>query len=1172
MKSIGNAPKRLPGTPAGVNDGFALIATISVMILLVMVALALLSLSATTTRSLNNDKAQAEARANARLALMVALGQIQKNLGPDQRITATAAVLDPSPPSSSASSSSYPNAYWTGVWRSDNTMEPSNYQARKTDLFESWLVSLRDLDSATALGTAATAISGAQDTALVLGQGTTDAATDAQNVHAEILAAPSGGGFAWWVADESVKARLNLPGLPKVGASTPELQALLQSAPLAGSKMSASLDWLDTSSDADQDRNNLRRLITLHMLATHPQNPDGRPGNYHDFSTTTMSLPVDVREGGMKWDLSRLFGNDTLAASHRRSARMATAGTLIPTEMPIYETGNPQGIFPSWQRLADYHRLAQFIKWDGYNPYLSYEGSGMTSVWGRIRRLHCQPPLPVLVRMQLFFSLAAQNGRIGLVIEPVCTFWNPYNIEIRVPYDSGVMRLYSWWPSCRIRVQRGGSGLYQPALTGYSTSVFQYSADAGPNAHMGFDIAGMTLKPGETLVYSDVSNRPTHWDNRFAQYGRSVTAVPGWSEKGGLLGYSSSGQCYGGPISGAESISVTTTFDAIPTRYDGHFSQGKHLLFHRLIMHKAGPGVDKLASGDTYRGLQSFGIHDISTKEYHETLHTNGTIVRNNIQGAALLAGKKEPLFVIDMAARTEEKGDAGTVPIDDPQVLPFLHTSWSHGSIIGGDTLNESEKVGGYWDAFVYKVSDWDNQGVEIEPKTHRGYFGSGNTAETGVNFVTMKEIPTRAPLSLAAYRNFDLLYNPLINQLGYGQRSDASEYSADPATSFIIGGGYAHPLVGKDKVVLKNAIKNRTDKSNYDYFDHSYLANWALFDRYFHSGLPPLWSDDYQNQSQAERTETLREIVSGASREHVENPRFVWRKSSDESVATNILDEETGHERVAERLSFAGFNVNSTSVEAWRAFLGTMQSATIPRHNGEALTPGMADNYPDYSAAYPRQQIVNDLLADDVLMTNAGLKNKSLLWNGFKSLESDEIEKLAVAIVEQVKARGPFFSMADFVNRRLSNSGGAGGNPSDFTKSSALQAAIDATDINTQNFKVFQNDNSTSFANPDAATGLRAAGAPAYLMQGDLLQALGSTMTVRADTFTVRAYGESKDAQGNVIARAWCEAVVQRNHDYIDSTNQAHQTGDELTQTNKLFGRKLNIVSFRWLGKEEV
>ena len=58
-------------------SGFALIATVTISILLVMIALALLSLTTLETRNSRVGNNQAEAQANARMALMLAIGELQ---------------------------------------------------------------------------------------------------------------------------------------------------------------------------------------------------------------------------------------------------------------------------------------------------------------------------------------------------------------------------------------------------------------------------------------------------------------------------------------------------------------------------------------------------------------------------------------------------------------------------------------------------------------------------------------------------------------------------------------------------------------------------------------------------------------------------------------------------------------------------------------------------------------------------------------------------------------------------------------------------------------------------------------------------------------------------------------------------------------------------------------
>ncbi|MDP7107572.1 MAG: hypothetical protein QGH41_10865, partial [Roseibacillus sp.] len=95
---------------------------------------------------------------------------------------------------------------------------------------------------------------------------------------------------------------------------------------------------------------------------------------------------------------------------------------------------------------------------------------------------------------------------------------------------------------------------------------------------------------------------------------------------------------------------------------------------------------------------------------------------------------------------------------------------------------------------------------------------------------------------------------------------------------------------------------------------------------------------------------------------------------------------------------------------------------------------------------------------------------------------------------------------------------------------------------------------------------------GLPSYLTQGDIVQSIGSALRPRSDSFLVRAYGESVNAQGKVQARAWCEAIVQRTPEPINSDSSglnpvAKRGPDEIE-----FGRRFKLVSFRWLNAEEV
>jgi len=106
----------------------------------------------------------------------------------------------------------------------------------------------------------------------------------------------------------------------------------------------------------------------------------------------------------------------------------------------------------------------------------------------------------------------------------------------------------------------------------------------------------------------------------------------------------------------------------------------------------------------------------------------------------------------------------------------------------------------------------------------------------------------------------------------------------------------------------------------------------------------------------------------------------------------------------------------------------------------------------------------------------------------------------------------------------------------------------------------------------------GFRSTGIPGWVTQADVLQALGPVLSARSDTFRIRSYGEALSPDGKtVLARAWCEVIVQRTPNYVDPTNTPTQrdatlTDKVLTPMNKLFGRRFEIVSFRWLSQDEI
>src|SRR5690606_38870085 len=98
---------------------------------------------------------------------------------------------------------------------------------------------------------------------------------------------------------------------------------------------------------------------------------------------------------------------------------------------------------------------------------------------------------------------------------------------------------------------------------------------------------------------------------------------------------------------------------------------------------------------------------------------------------------------------------------------------------------------------------------------------------------------------------------------------------------------------------------------------------------------------------------------------------------------------------------------------------------------------------------------------------------------------------------------------------------------------------------------------------------------GFPGYVLQSDLLQSLAPVLTVRSDTFTIRAYGDVVNpVTQKVTGRVWCEAKVQRIPEPVSDAAQ-DPDADEMEawiQAPGLFGRSFRVLSFVWLNEKDL
>jgi hypothetical protein len=187
---------------------------------------------------------------------------------------------------------------------------------------------------------------------------------------------------------------------------------------------------------------------------------------------------------------------------------------------------------------------------------------------------------------------------------------------------------------------------------------------------------------------------------------------------------------------------------------------------------------------------------------------------------------------------------------------------------------------------------------------------------------------------------------------------------------------------------------------------------------------------------------------------------------------------------------------------------------------------------------------------------------------WVGRRTLDDEEIDYLAKAIVKEVRKRGPFLCLADFVNRRV-------GNDPELALSGTIQSALDAPEVPIN--KPFrggsrQVTDTKAYAFPKAEAGPAATGIPGIVKQADILTPIAPYLSARSDSFLIRSCGRVADAKGNVIATAYCEAVVQRTAEFLDPTDPPETAMTLASPLNKAFGRRFKIISFRWLDPQEI
>ena len=722
--------------------------------------------------------------------------------------------------------------------------------------------------------------------------------------------------------------------------------------------------------------------------------------------------------------------------------------------------------------------------------------------------------------------------RLQLLITPVITMWNPYNVSVAVPLSGIKIKLVKSPPCALLYYNREGlitvpgrkliKGSIYPApdslVANYPDVFFDFDA-------LEYNIKGdFTLLPGETRVFSAASAVTTP----------AVNMTPGYNPIGGH----------------------TRNIDFIG---DAHKKGDKIKLdikFDNLIkLGVPGCGIWLEIDDLSYTNYERYmlAVTPVTALRYwpEKKAVDLPTPEAQEIEGTTW-----HPFFSTVFGARVAS--DTNLAAKGLLQASPLV--SYTN-MVFNGFNLNANNPANGAFDySFLAHRLGGDDKTPNANARNKRGYIISGYQQGTGLSRAIINDFPLRPMASIAELQNWNLrAYNPY-----------------PPFQLNIIGNSDASPLVAPHLAHISNVIPNAGAIMQHD---DPYCANHLLFDDWFFSSISP----EPVNFGSAIAADLRTHYTKFLKGERPLSNRAYRRIAEDLSLSDKKITERVndalspdGWQRVASRFEVDGmFNVNSTSVKAWRALLGHARNQKIPHHTegGMALSP-KTDH------AYSRFSVAGDTKAGDLGMSGRFPESSEI--TGYRVFDDALLDILAEKIVEQVRLRGPFLSLSEFMNRQLSKD-------KDLALAGAIQTALNRMSEQAGDddpLKILKSPALSQDAGdpadpklagagylfPEAAVGKSTYGLPGWTRQADVLRPLAPILSARDDTFTIRAYGDFRDKAGNVLAKAWCEATVRRRRDFVDPIDPADSVDAPSSNTNVRFGRSFAILSFRWLSPNEV
>lgn len=310
--------------------------------------------------------------------------------------------------------------------------------------------------------------------------------------------------------------------------------------------------------------------------------------------------------------------------------------------------------------------------------------------------------------------------------------------------------------------------------------------------------------------------------------------------------------------------------------------------------------------------------------------------------------------------------------------------------------------------------------------------------------------------------------------------------------------------------------------------------LRALTWFDRFYFSGLPI--------ESQVDPSKDLSQL----------NP--LWQAYPSRQALNQLLSgHNTDSTLLASRLlAKQQFNIHSTSIAAWTAALNGLSYKAWPSihySNADGREPPSIQQQSGVHAFTRFHQSLAETFQAEASPISQGaspIAASEFYRRGLRHLEASQIKQLASNIVSLLKERGtPFASMEAFLS------------PQTTEGSSLLEKSISMT---------FAPDGRQNWDHSWETNRLRSPPqnpididhfAPGHLSQADLLAGIGSHLSTRSDTFSIRAFAASNQTERAPKILA-LEGRLQR----IPKTCQRQYK----------FGRRFILTNVRWLNLQDL